>query len=164
MLNNLDVSGNAINMLPNEICNLTTLTMLNASHSMLTDIPKQMDQLVNLRHLVLQRNRLTVLPIEICRLTTLQQLDVSQNLITVLPKEIGQLTNLISLPLWGNKLDYIPKEINQIKGLNYPGVDGVYMRLPRDDIEWVTLPHHGIHTRLIRTIGWLYEKFKEFVE
>jgi len=96
---------------------LYNLRDLYLSNNKLTEIPKEIGNLLNLRRLILSDNQLTEIPKEIGNLTNLQSLSLSNNKLTEIPKEIGNLTNLEYLFLKYNKLTEIPKEVRVIKGL-----------------------------------------------
>ena len=89
MLQELDLSDNALSALPPEIWNLTTLQLLYLSN-----------------------NQLSELPPEIGNLALLQRLSLSGNQLSELPPEIGHLTALRGLYLYDNPLPYPPDLIN----------------------------------------------------
>jgi len=57
--------------------------------------------------------QLTELPKEIGNLVNLIKLCLSNNQLTELPKEIGNLVNLTELDLGGNQLTELPKELQE---------------------------------------------------
>jgi len=83
----------------------------------LTEIPKEIGNLINLKSLYLNSNQLTKIPKEIGNLINLKELSLSNNKLTEIPKEIGNLTNLEALWLYKNQLTKIPKEVGVIKGI-----------------------------------------------
>lgn len=82
-------------------------------------LPDEIGKLIRLNKLRLDRNDLDALPVEIGRLTNLEQLDLDSNQLSLLPAEIGQLTNLERLTLGGNKLSALPAEIGQLVNLEW---------------------------------------------
>lgn len=58
-LNKLDLSGNQIKGLPENIGNLTNLKHLNLSHNQIATLPPSLGHLKNLRHLDLRNNNLS---------------------------------------------------------------------------------------------------------
>jgi internalin A len=113
----LDLSERGISELPDEIGQLTNLTLLYLYGNQLTELPPEIGQLTNLTLLYLYRNQLTELPPEIGQLTNLTQLTLGGNQLTELPPEIGQLTNLTLLYLSDNQLTELPPEIGQLINL-----------------------------------------------
>jgi len=110
----LDLSFKKLTELPKEIAQLTNLKSLYLNHNQLSKLPKEITQLTNLQSLYLGYNQLTEFPKEITQLKKLQWLDLSNNHVRELPKEIAQLTNLQSLYLDHNQLTELPKEIAQL--------------------------------------------------
>jgi hypothetical protein len=135
----LNLSGNNLTVLPEEIKQLTQLRVLNlgGNHLAPAEIAKICTRRPQLQELTLFSNGLTALPEEIKQLTQLrvlrlgsnhlapeeiakictrcpqlQELYLSYNNLTVLPEEIKQLTQLQVLDLSGNNL--APAEIAKI--------------------------------------------------
>ena len=92
----------------------------------LTELPKEIFDLVNLRYLKLSDNQLTELPKEIFDLVNLTHLDLNDNQLTELPKEIGNLVNLTQLYLHGNQLSELPKEITNLTNLTWLNLSKYY--------------------------------------
>lgn len=70
----------------------TSLTELNVSNNELTELPPDVDKLVNLEVLVLSTNRLTKLPPQISSLRKLRELDLEENELECIPSDIGKYT------------------------------------------------------------------------
>jgi len=86
-------------------------------------LPRNKERLVNLTKLELAGAQLTELPKEIGNLVNLTSfLDLTCNQLTNLPKEIGNLVNLVNLSLWDNQLTELPKEIGNLVNLGYLSV------------------------------------------
>jgi len=76
----LDVSGNNLTgALPAEIRQLQKLEILNAADNQMTGVPAEVGQLQNLRVLNLANNQLTGLPYELANLKNLEVLNLSGN-------------------------------------------------------------------------------------
>ena len=86
----------------------------NLNLSLIIKIPKEINQLLNLKDLNLQGNKLTHVPKEITELIFLKYLNLENNLLITLPKEIGNL-NLKNLYLAYNNIISLPKEIGNLK-------------------------------------------------
>jgi hypothetical protein len=98
-------AGDSFKTLPVEVCNLTDLTLLNATGiDDFNTIPPEIGNLVNLKKLNLYSNsNLKSIPSTIGKLTKLELLDVSNcTSLTDLPDEITSLKNLKSLFVKGS--------------------------------------------------------------
>ncbi|WP_235596601.1 leucine-rich repeat domain-containing protein, partial [Leptospira santarosai] len=104
-------SNNQLTTLPKEIENLQNLKILGLGSNQLTTLPKEVGKLQNLEELDLGQNQLTTLPEEIGKLQNLQKLNLNQNQLTTLPKEIGNLQKLQELYLGDNQFATLPKAI-----------------------------------------------------
>ena len=113
-LENLDIWGNRLKLLPDGIGNLKEM---NLSENQLKVLPKSFDNLANLEKLLISNNGLTSLPTSIGKLTKLKVLDLSENKLTVFPDEVCKLENLEELRISNNGLKSLPKNIGNLKKL-----------------------------------------------
>jgi len=128
---------NQLTELPKEIGNLVNLTWLIINYKQLTELPKEIGNLVNLTELILWDNQLTELPKEVGSLVNLTELTIDGNQLTKLPKEIGNLVNLTELSLWKNQLTELPKEITNLVNLTKLYLGGNQLtELPKELQEW----------------------------
>lgn len=99
--------------------------LLDLSGQNLTHLPQNVLKQTDLQELYLSNNKLTdALPAEIRFLSNLRRLDVSHNLMTGVPAEVGQLKNLEALNLSYNRLTGLPYELGnllKLKELNLTG-------------------------------------------
>ncbi len=103
----------------------------------LTELPKEIGNLINLTDLFLGSN-LTELPKEIGNLTNLTNLFLGDNL-TELPKEIGNLTNLRGLYVFGCDFTELPKEIENLTNLTALDLKGnENLILTNTQKEWIS--------------------------
>jgi leucine-rich repeat protein SHOC2 len=116
-LQELDIIGSSITVLPTQIGNLTALQMLDLSSNQLTVLPTQIGHLIALQQLYLYNNQLTLLPTQIGHLTALQMLYLYNNQLTLLPTQIGHLTALQKLGLNYNQLTVLPTQIGNLTAL-----------------------------------------------
>jgi len=116
-LQELDIIGSSITVLPTQIGNLTALQQFDLSNNHLTILPTQIGHLTALQQLNLSYNQLTVLPTQTGNLTALQQFDLSNNQLTVLPTQIGHLTAFQTLDLSYNRLTVLPTQIGHLAAL-----------------------------------------------
>ena len=115
-LNKLNLSGQGIAKIPQEIFDLEELESLDISNNRLTNIPEDIDNLSNLTELNLSGNQLTSIPENIGNLTNLIDLNLSENQLLSLPESIDNLANLTKLDLSKNPLINPPIEIS-VKGI-----------------------------------------------
>jgi Leucine-rich repeat (LRR) protein len=113
----LDLSSNQLTVLPTQIIHLTALQTLDLSSNQLTVLPTQIGHLIALQQLYLYSNQLTLLPTQIGNLTALQQFDLSNNHLTILPTQIGHLTALQQLNLSYNQLTVLPTQTGNLTAL-----------------------------------------------
>lgn len=105
--------------LPSSIYSLSLLNYLEVSQCpSLTEIPEDIQRLINLQSLIVCRNKLTIIPSAIGRLKSLKVLDLSVNNLTVLPDSIVQLGELITLNVSCNKLEVLPDDLSQCSKLS----------------------------------------------
>lgn len=112
----LDLSGDQITKIPNELCELHTLTKLDLSRNRFR-IPSELPNLKSLRILSLQRCKLVEVPKEMGNLESLEDLDLRENYLEKIPKEIGNLKHLEFLNLGDNFLTEIPEEFGNLQSL-----------------------------------------------
>jgi TonB family protein len=120
----LDIEGNNIQSLPPEIGTLKKLFGLHAPENELKELPIEFGYLKSLRILVLANNRVEDFPKPILILTGLTTLDLSGNLITSLPSAIGGLRKLDNLHLHNNNITTIPEEFYQLTQLKVLTIGG----------------------------------------
>lgn len=116
-LDYLDLSGNRIRILPDNINNLRSLAEIDLSDNVLESLPAQIWQLRNLRMLVLANNPLNILANDISNNRKLLVLALSGTKIKNLPASIKNLSQLETLSLNNNELSQIPEDIKDIASL-----------------------------------------------
>lgn len=116
-LESLDVSGNDLTALPEELGTLPRLKELRAHSNPLASFPRQLCRLSGLTELDLSHCDLTALPSEIGCLRQLQRLNAHHNGITALPPSIGKLVRLVELHVNDCNLVALPLELSQCSEL-----------------------------------------------
>lgn len=117
----LDLSHNALTVLPIELCTLSKLEALDVSHNELTNLPQGLPGLrTNLKKFYLASNRLKALPSSFCTLVDLTHLNLHRNQLSdsvaeVLPK----ITALQSLDLGNNFLTNFATAFSSLENLSY---------------------------------------------
>ena len=107
----LELSGNGLQSLPRQICQLVCLEELYLGHNELRALPKELEKLSNVKKLNLVHNALQEVPFCMSKLHTLQWLNLSGNLIEILPPWLLCLPQLSHLYLIHNLIENIPREI-----------------------------------------------------
>lgn len=107
----LNLDGNHITYLPEEITQLTKLDKLILSDNNISEIPAFIENMAVLRWLDISSNNISELPESLCNVTTIDRLNVSQNKLTKLPQNIGNLKKLIRLLAYDNNISELPDSI-----------------------------------------------------
>lgn len=155
---NLDLSGNLIKEIPDEISRLKNMENLTLNSNNITSISKKIKLLSKLIYLDLGSNYIRVIPSEFEWPEKLVTLDMSNNLITefsgslsklqhleclllfqnklrTLSKSIGNLTELIYLDLSDNDLAEVPETLLELKKISYLYVEGNDIGVSREVFE-----------------------------
>jgi Protein tyrosine and serine/threonine kinase/Leucine rich repeat/Leucine Rich repeats (2 copies) len=108
----LDLSGNQLTALPDDLPRLHKLRVIFCSDNPFTELPEVLGQCAQLRMVGFKANRIAhvspkALP------PRLRWLILTDNALTELPTEIGQCTHLQKLMLAGNQLHALPLELAQ---------------------------------------------------
>lgn len=98
------------------VFSLTSLKRLDISYNGLDSIPKEIENLNTLTHLISRGNGLTTLPEELAKLPALEYLDVGNNRLDTLPTVIGMLKACKYLHVGRNRVRFydIPKAVRKM--------------------------------------------------
>ncbi|CAF1202711.1 unnamed protein product [Rotaria sp. Silwood1] len=112
-LRELDLHGNQLKFLPNEVEKLKSVEICNLGNNHFEDLPIVLGFLPNLTKLLLFNNHLGNLSssLSFSKLNNLRILNLNNNSITQLPTDIGILVNLEILSIEHNQLIELPREI-----------------------------------------------------
>jgi internalin A len=113
----LDLSGLGLTELPREIGELTNLRILYLRRNKISRLPTEIGNLTQLSELSLAANPIKELPAEFWRLKSLKRLWLDETQLPALPAEIGTLSNLTRLALHGNRLATLPAAIGNLVNL-----------------------------------------------
>jgi hypothetical protein len=106
----LDLSGNALSALPDDLPRLHKLRILFCSDNQFTELPAVLGQCDQLDMVGFKANRIRQVPAAALP-SRLRWLILTDNRITALPPEIGACTRLQKLMLAGNQLESLPPEM-----------------------------------------------------
>ncbi|QBR03817.1 protein kinase [Paraburkholderia pallida] len=138
----LDLSGNALNALPDDLPKLRKLRILFASNNPFTELPAVLGDCESLSMVGFKANRIQHVPARALPLP-LRWLILTDNAIETLPDEIGERRNLQKLMLAGNRLRALPEtmaalnrlELLRISANHLDALPEWLLRLPR--LAWL---------------------------
>ena len=106
----LDLSGNALRTLPDDLPRLHKLRILFCSNNQFTELPPVLGQCHTLQMIGFKANQIRSVPARSLP-PLLRWLTLTDNQIEELPKEIGQCAHLQKLMLAGNRLRALPASL-----------------------------------------------------
>ncbi|XP_070696576.1 leucine-rich repeat-containing protein 18 [Pempheris klunzingeri] len=115
----LDLSRNQIQKLPDNIGNFSSLRWLDLHSNKLESVPESIGNLVGLTHLNLSNNRLVSagLPSTLGFLTSLKSLNLGMNQLDTLPPAMAALNSLQELGLFDNLFINLPEFVKVLRSL-----------------------------------------------
>lgn len=111
-LESLDLSGNALSSLPDDLPRLAKLRIIFCSDNAFTELPAVLGQCPQLSMIGFKANRIVTVP-GASLPATLRWLILTDNHVDHLPPEIGRCTRLQKLMLAGNRLRTLPPELGR---------------------------------------------------
>ncbi|OUM00259.1 leucine-rich repeat-containing protein kinase family protein [Variovorax sp. JS1663] len=112
----LDLSGNALSALPEDLNHLHRLKVLFCSDNRFTELPAALGHCIRLEMAGFKANRIRTVPAEALP-PALRWLILTDNEVEALPAEIGRCARLQKLMLAGNQLRTLPVELAACRGL-----------------------------------------------
>jgi hypothetical protein len=112
----LNLSGNALSSLPDDLHRLTRLRVLFCSDNLFTEMPACVGQCAQLSMVGFKANRIARVPAAALP-PLLRWLILTDNRIEELPDELGQRPHLQKLMLSGNRLTRLPQSLGQCQQL-----------------------------------------------
>jgi len=108
----LHINKCLLTSIPEEISNLVNLEELDLSTNLLNVLPNSLSKLTKLKTLCLHHNDFDYIPLVVTRIINLERLDMEFNFIKRIPESIRHLTKLKWLILKSNRIDNIPNISN----------------------------------------------------
>lgn len=112
----LDLSGNALSDLPQEVEQLTKLKIIFASNNQFTHLPEVLGKLPNLEMVGFKTNKIKVVS-EASLPSQLRWLILTDNEIETLPNSLGERPRLRKLALAGNRIKLLPSSMENLVNL-----------------------------------------------
>ena len=122
-LQRLNLSNNAITLLPATIGSCVQLRQIFLDSNQLSSIPEQLCSLPHLEKLTLHNNALTQLPAALGKLKQLKSLTVNSNSLKSLPEFLSACSTLHELNAADNQLTAIPPSFSALKKLRVLQLD-----------------------------------------
>lgn len=113
----LDLSGNALSTLPNDLHRLKKLRILFCSNNQFTQLPEVLGQCENLSMIGFKANQITHIPENAIPTRTLRWFIVTDNALKTLPNALGDCAHLQKLMLAGNQLSTLPNNMANCRAL-----------------------------------------------
>ncbi|MES2500564.1 MAG: leucine-rich repeat-containing protein kinase family protein [Pseudomonadota bacterium] len=113
----LDLSGNLLNCLPDDLNKLHKLRILFCSSNQFTHVPEVLGQCENLSMIGFKANKIAEFSNSAIPAATLRWLILTDNALTKLPDGIGDCQHMQKLMLAGNQLNQLPESLVNCKKL-----------------------------------------------
>lgn len=107
----LDLSGNALSDLPNDLNRLKKLRILFCSNNQFTHLPEVLGQCEDLSMIGFKANQINHIPESAIPSHSLRWLIVTDNVLTTVPNVLGECAKLQKLMLAGNQLSTLPSSL-----------------------------------------------------
>uniref|UniRef100_A0A8K9V0L1 Leucine rich repeat containing 28 n=1 Tax=Oncorhynchus mykiss TaxID=8022 RepID=A0A8K9V0L1_ONCMY len=123
LLQSLDLSDNALQVICPEIGKLRSLRHLKLANNQLKYLPPEIGALCDLETLDVSRNVLVCLPERLHQCLSLQCLTADRNNLTSFPRQLCQLHSLNELSMAANQLTSLPLDLGRSRELQFVFVD-----------------------------------------
>ncbi len=113
----LNLTGNALSTLPDDLSRLRHLRILFCSQNQFKELPAVLGSCPNLEMIGFKSNAIEVVPDTAFPASSLRWLILTDNAITILPSSIGDCSRLQKLMLAGNLLEDLPASLSNCSHL-----------------------------------------------
>ncbi|KAK9085193.1 hypothetical protein Sjap_025604 [Stephania japonica] len=153
-LQKLILAHNSIEVLKEDIKNLSFLSVLNISHNKLSQLPSSIGELHTLKSLDVSHNSMVNVPEEIGSLSSLVKFDCSNNQLREIPISLGRCLNLSDLKASNNFITKLPKELENCSKLMKLDVEGNKLTILCDNnmVSWTMLTELNASKNLLASI------------
>nr|WP_315429876.1 leucine-rich repeat-containing protein kinase family protein [uncultured Albidiferax sp.] len=155
----LNLSGNALSSLPDDLHRLHKLQVIFCSNNRFTELPAVLGQCAQLQMVGFKSNQIRTVPADALP-PKLRWLILTDNQIDTLPAELGQCSQVQKLMLAGNRLQQLPAELAQCQQLELlrisanplAAVPGWLLDLPR--LAWLAYADQPVATASANAVPW----------
>lgn len=147
-LTQLNIEGNQISTLPDELFHLPSLSYLTANNNNISQLPDSIGDCTLLNTLWIGNNPLSTLPSSMQNLNSLIYLELSSAEFTEIPSFLFNMTSIQHLKMQYNPLETVPAEIANMTGLKSFWIVGSNVTSLPDSIATLNLQNNtGILTQ-----------------
>ncbi|MES2889561.1 MAG: leucine-rich repeat-containing protein kinase family protein [Pseudomonadota bacterium] len=139
----LNLTGNALTSLPDDLPRLHRLQVLFCSSNRFTDLPVSIGPCPQLHTVGFKANQIHRLDAAALPASSLRALILTDNHLTEVPAELGRCSRLLKLMLSGNRLSTLPAELSHCRSLEllrlaanrFTALPGWLLQMPR--LAWL---------------------------
>ena len=113
----LDLSRQRLKYLPRTLEQLPDLKYLLLNRNKLRDLPKWLSEMTDLRAILADHNQFDVFPVVLLDMPWVTQISMGENYIPAIPLDIDKMVSLEILELWGNVLARFPASLGDMPSL-----------------------------------------------
>ena len=165
----LDLTGNALSTLPNDLNRLKKLRILFCSSNQFKYLPEVLGECKNLSMIGFKANQIRHIPENAIPTATLRWFIATDNALKAVPNALGDCANLQKLMLAGNQLTTLPEsmanchalELLRISANQFNAIPDFLFDLPK--LTWLAyagnpfcneIEQHLVDQHLVNTIDW----------
>ncbi|KAL6591313.1 hypothetical protein ACP70R_049816 [Stipagrostis hirtigluma subsp. patula] len=153
-LQKLILAHNNLEVLREDLRNLSSLVVLNISHNSISSLPAAIGDLPLLKSLDVSFNQINTLPEEIGLATALVKVDLSNNCLTDVPASLAKCLNLSELKASNNNITRIPDVLASCSKLSKLDLEGNKLMVLSENmfVSWTMLTELNVAKNLLTTI------------
>ncbi|KAF8691801.1 hypothetical protein HU200_040203 [Digitaria exilis] len=153
-LQKLILAHNNLEVLREDLRNLTSLVVLNISHNKISSLPAAIGDLPLLKSLDISFNQINALPEEIGLATALVKVDFSNNCLNELPSSLAKCPDLLELKASNNNISRIPDTLAGCSKISKLDLEGNKVVTISENmfLSWTMLSELNLAKNLLTTI------------